>query len=418
MSDERWGIFERFGVELEYMIVDARTLSAMPIADRILEDADGRPQSEIAVGPLAWSNELVLHLLEMKTDEPATTLHGLTATFQASIAEANTRFAPYGALLMPSGMHPRMDPAREMKLWPHDYGPVYRAFDRIFDCRGHGWANLQSAHINLPFRDDAEFRRLHAAVRTVLPILPALAASSPIKDGCVTGLMDTRLEVYRHNAGRVPSVSGLVVPEPVDSEGEYRNSILARIYADLEPLDPAGILREEWVNARGAIARFDRGTIEIRVLDVQECAVADLAIAAAATAAIRMLADEVSASVVMLNSLATERLVAVLDACIADGEAAVVDDRAFLDSFGWRRGACLARDLWDYVIEQGLDDGPDRQQWERALEVILSEGCLARRLLQRIGADVGPHSIDATFRTLTRCLAHGRQLRSRPGLDD
>jgi hypothetical protein len=31
------------------------------------------------------------------------------------------------------------------------------------------------------------------------------------------------------------------------------------------------VLRHEWVNARGAIARFDRSAIEIRVLDVAEC---------------------------------------------------------------------------------------------------------------------------------------------------
>ena len=33
-----------------------------------------------------------------------------------------------------------------------------------------------------------------------------------------------------------------------------------------------------WVNSRGATARFDRGTIEIRLLDIQECPAADLAI--------------------------------------------------------------------------------------------------------------------------------------------
>jgi len=48
-----------------------------------------------------------------------------------------------------------MDPNREMVIWPHDYSVVYEAFNRIFDCRGHGWANLQAVHLNLPFADDA-----------------------------------------------------------------------------------------------------------------------------------------------------------------------------------------------------------------------------------------------------------------------
>ena len=48
------------------------------------------------------------------------------------------------------------------------------------------------------------------------------------------------------------------------SHAAYERDILQRIYSDLEPLDPEGVLRHEWVNARGAIARFDRGTVEIR----------------------------------------------------------------------------------------------------------------------------------------------------------
>ena len=78
---------------------------------------------------------------------------------------------------------PWMDPERELRLWPHEHSDIYRAFDRIFGCRGHGWANLQSTHLNLPFRGDDEFVLLHDAVRLVLPLVPALAAASPVIDG-------------------------------------------------------------------------------------------------------------------------------------------------------------------------------------------------------------------------------------------
>ena len=92
---------------------------------------------------------------------------------------------------MPSGMHPWMQPARETRLWPHESGPIHRAYDALFDCRRHGWANLQSMHVNLPFGEDltpdGEFARLHAAVRLVLPLLPALAASTPHHNGCHAG---------------------------------------------------------------------------------------------------------------------------------------------------------------------------------------------------------------------------------------
>jgi len=412
MTDDRYGLFERFGIELECMIVDAETLAVRSVADRLLIGESGEPSAEIVVGPLCWSNELVMHVLEFKTGEPATSLHGLIEPFQQSIALANQKLAPFGGQLLPSGMHPTMDPSREVKLWPHEYSAVYETFDRIFDCRGHGWANLQSAHLNLPFRDDAEFARLHAAIRVTLPLLPAIAASSPLMEGRPTQWLDTRLEVYRHNAARVPSVSGLIIPEPATSEDEYRQTILEPIYADLEPHDPQGVLRDEWVNARGAIARFDRGTIEIRVLDTQECILADLAIAGAATAVIRMLAEEATAPVAAMNALPTEQLAAILAATIANGDTATIDGRDYLQLFGWNRNSSVrASDLWSHLIERYLDDGQDRTRWEAALEVILSEGCLARRILRRIGSEPTRQNIAAVYRALVLSLERGTQLR-------
>ena len=113
-----------------------------------------------------------------------------------------------------------------MVIWPHDYSIVYEAFNRIFDCRGHGWANLQAVHLNLPFADDAEFARLHAAIRVLLPILPALAASSPIFEGRLSGVLDTRLDVYRNNCRKIPLATGRVIPEPVFSAADYHGRIL------------------------------------------------------------------------------------------------------------------------------------------------------------------------------------------------
>ena len=82
----------------------------------------------------------------------------------------NALLSPMGARLMPTAMHPWMDPNR-VQLWPHGTRVVYETFDRIFSCKGHGWANLQSQQINLPFASDEEFARLHAAIRFLLPIL-------------------------------------------------------------------------------------------------------------------------------------------------------------------------------------------------------------------------------------------------------
>ena len=189
------GLFEGFGVEIEVMIVDAGTLDARPLTDEVLKAVCGRYDSEVEQGELNWSNELVLHVIELKTNGPAGALEPLADLFHRDLKRVRDYLEPFGARLMPTGMHPWFDPARETRLWPHEYNAVYESYDRIFGCQGHGWSNLQSTHLNLPFRDDAEFGRLHAAMRLVLPSLPALAASTPLKEGRPTGFLDSRLEV-------------------------------------------------------------------------------------------------------------------------------------------------------------------------------------------------------------------------------
>ena len=398
-------LFEGYGIELEYMIVDRETLDVRPLADAIL------PESEVERGALAWSNELALHLLELKTNGPAPRLAGLAAHFQAAVREIDAQLAPRGARLMPTGMHPWMDPARELVLWPHQHGSVYEALDRIFDCRGHGWANLQSVHLNLPFADDEEFGRLHAAVRLALPILPALAASSPLVEGRLSGLLDSRLEFYRTNAADVPSVSGLVVPEPLFTRADYEKHVLERIYADLAPRDPAGALRHEWVNARGAIARFDRGAIEIRVLDVQEHPTADLAVAAAATALVRALAEGRLASEAEQRAFPTETLAAILAETTRDAESAWIRDEVYLRALGWpAAGPARAGELWAHGLERWL---PERAEWGAALDVLLEEGSLARRIATRLGPRPPRARLHEIYADLCECLAAGRSFRAR-----
>src|SRR5258706_15402909 len=103
--------------------------------------------------------------------------------------------------------------------------------------------------------------------------------------------MDGRLDVYRTNSAKIPSIAGSVIPEPVFTHADYQREILERAYRDIAPYDPEGVLQHEFLNARGAIARFDRDAIEIRVLDIQECPKADLAIAAAIVAVLRSLVE-------------------------------------------------------------------------------------------------------------------------------
>ncbi|MBZ0269624.1 glutamate--cysteine ligase [bacterium] len=390
------------------MIVDRTTLDARPIADRLLAAVSPKgsaPEAEVEFGDIAWSNELVLHVIETKTNGPAASLDGLGDTFQRHVGRIHELLEPLNACLLPTGMHPWFDPDREAKLWPHEYGPVYRTFDRIFGCRGHGWSNLQSTHLNLPFDGDDEFGRLHASIRLVLPLLPALCASTPIADGCVTRWLDTRMETYRHNAKRVPSVAGHVIPERAFTRADY-DALLQRIYTDLEPLDPEGILRHPWVNARGAIARFDRGSIEIRVIDAQECPAADVAVVGAAAAAVRALAGERFATTAEQREWDEARLADVFLLTIESGERAVIEDADYLRCLGYPDGAkATAGDVWCHLAAATGTAG---------LEPMLRHGCLARRILSALGSPapgtaLPREALREVYGELARCMAAGKR---------
>lgn len=397
-------LFEAYGVELEYMIVDADTLSVLPITDRVLHAVAGDYLSEIELGEIAWSNELALHVIELKTNGPAESLEPLPDQFQTHVARINQLLAPLGGRLMPTAMHPWMDPHREMKLWPHEYNAVYETYNRIFDCRGHGWANLQSVHLNLPFADDEEFGRLHAAIRLLLPILPALAASSPVVELKVSGVQDNRLEVYRTNSIRIPSVTGQVIPEPVYTQSDYERLILQRMYDDIAPLDPEGILQHEFLNSRGAIARFDRNTIEIRVLDVQECPQADVAICAAAAAVLKALVASHWTATARQQACDTQTLERILLAAIRDADKAEIRDGEFLAQFGVTAASCTAGELWRRLINELPSFTPAQRD---ALDVILQHGPLSRRISRSLAHDASPQRVRAVYRRLCDCLADG-----------
>ena len=401
-------LFEGYGVEIEYMIVDAETLSVRPIADELLDGVGANEDGDFRSDGLVWSNEIGLHVLELKVAGPSPSLSGLGSAFQAQVAKVNDALRPAGARLLPGGMHPWMDPATEFRLWPHSNGAVYRTFDRIFDCRGHGWANLQATHLNLPFGDDAEFGRLHAAVRLVLPILPGLAASSPFFGGTRGKQLDSRLEVYRGNARRVPSVSGHVVPEPVFTRRDYEDRLLGQIYQDLAPLDPEGVIRHEWVNARGCIARFSRMSVEIRILDVQECPAADLAVVGATASVIRATVEEAWSGLKSQQKWDERELAEILHGAIGEADESVIENRAFLEAFGYpERGRARMRDLWQHLVETIVANEPSYGDWKEPLQLILEQGCLARRIVREVGPDVTRDRLHEAYTQLADCLAAG-----------
>jgi carboxylate-amine ligase len=304
-----------------------------------------------------------------------------------------------------------MNPHGETKLWPHGYNAIYSTFDRIFSCNRHGWSNLQSTHINCSFSGDDEFGRLHAATRLILPIIPALAASSPLIENRISGFLDTRMEVYRSNSMRVPIITGDIIPEPVYSREEYEKKILEPIYFELAPFDPEEILREEWVNARGAIARFDRNAIEIRVVDVQETPKADMAVSSAIIGAIKLLADERFSSIESQKAWEVEPLKTILLDTTKSGEQAGIKNSDYCKTLGFKGDGCTAGDLWKHLVTQiDLHDPEFIAAYHEPLDYMLNHGTLASRILEAIHHKASWKVIDEVYRRLAECVATGEML--------
>lgn len=389
------------------MIANRDSFDIYPVSDKVLQSAAGITVNEFPRGDFAWSNELVLHVIEIKTNGPAVKLETLGGSFHKEVLAIQKILEEQNALLLPTAMHPWMDPFREIKLWPHEYNPIYEAYNHIFDCRGHGWANLQSTHINLPFTGDDEFARLHAASRLVLPLIPALSASSPVADSEIKPFLSYRMEVYRTNSIKIPSITGLIVPEPVFSEEEYRKQILEKMYRDISSFDPDGILQDEWLNSRGAMARFDRQAIEIRVIDIQETPHADIAILSLIVAVIRNLTEGYWSGHEMQKKWSEHELFDILMKTIRYGEQAVIQNPRYLAMFGFDEQQMEAGLFWSELFNRINKSNPFPQEIVKPIQFILENGPLARRILKSLNGRVTKDKLREIYRELSICLQHG-----------
>ena len=398
-------LFEVFGIELEYMLVRSGSLKINPIVDKLLTKKHGTLTSDVENGAIEWSNELVAHVIEMKTNGPTPNLDSLGDLFAKNVREMNALLQEFGTELLPSASHPLMKPDEEMQLWQHHYSKIYALYNRIFDCRGHGWSNVQSMHINLPFYDDAEFEKLHAAVRLLLPIIPGLSASSPIFEGKYTGFKDARMQVYKTNQKEIPQMTGRVVPEQVFTRSDYFDQIFAPINQAIKPYDTENILDHHFLNSRGAIARFDRNAIEIRVIDIQECPKADIAIAVLIIEVLKLLVGEELIVLEDQKNWHENELFEILDRVIKDAEETLVQNERYLNIYDLM-GKVTVNEIWEKLYERVKDKiSSDHRS---TLEYILQNGSLSSRILRSVGEEPSEEVILKTYRQLADCLQENR----------
>jgi glutamate---cysteine ligase / carboxylate-amine ligase len=280
-------------------------------------------------------------------------------------------------------MHPWLDP-RSARLWTRSNSRIYQAYARLFDVHTHGWVNVHAAHLNLPLGRERDAVALYNASALLIPYLPALAASSPMHDGELQEASDSRLGWIIQHQARIPESCGVIVPEYVTGSSDYRRRVLGSMYRALDGLPDAGALRHEFFNARGAVIKFSRKALEIRVLDTQECVKLDVAVAVFVRSALRFLARRVGAGRLPLPDHAL--LVADFHSTIRDGSEARVHAPYLRDTVERdRHGRAPVRAVLRRLLEHARravrrDDAPYLDMVARMIET----GTLSERIRARL----------------------------------
>lgn len=410
-----YGAFEVAGIELEYPTVD-RELDVVALVEPAFRTLAGRGVSEIELEGAGFSNEIADHVLEVKTPEPVRSLVDAEGRLQHGIEGfLHLLGREFDARLLPTGMHPWFDPLAA-RLWTRSGLRIYTTYAWLFDLRTHGWMNVHATHLNLPFGSDREAVALHTAASLVIPYLPALTASSPVYDGRLAPDADARLRWLLEHQSRIPETCGRLVPEYVCSLQDYRRRILQPMYSALDRFPHSSPLRREFLNARGAVLRFGRRALELRVLDTQECVKVDVAVAAFARAALKALAADVLAARVTLPP--HEALVGDFEACIRDAESARVSAPHFpLERDA--RGSATARSALLHVLERAWQAAPAEDGgYLELVRRIIETGSLATRIRAALaGLDAGGPAWERALRQvygeLADCLAANQPWRGR-----
>ena len=269
------------GTEHEYSIND-KNYRPLAISDRIIQRIAGQVQHEVAFGGILVSKELQKHAIELIPARPgnlsfleSNLYQGLSELYRATNHE-------YG--FMGLGMHPLLK-LDETTYWDHDEQEYYQIYDRLFNIKQHGWLNIQALQINIPYTGKDELVAMFNKIRSLMPYLVAVSASSPMVEGKLTTYMDNRLVYYRQNQAAVPEICHGILPEKLESVADYVQ-INRQIYSELKKCG-AEILCREWVNSRGVIVRFTRKCLEVKAIDEQECLHSDMAFSAFLLALLR-----------------------------------------------------------------------------------------------------------------------------------
>jgi len=362
------------GTEHEFSINDGH-FTALPVSDQIIKSICGSYESEISFGETKLGKELQKTVLEMLPKVPATGPAG----FETQLVQGINRFYrifPDRYHLLVLGMHPTVTLDRTA-VWDHDEGEYYACYDRLFNIRQHGWLNIQALQVNLSYANEKDLLMQYNRIRTLLPYLVAITASSPMVEGRLTGTMDNRLCYYRKNQENIPAICNGIVPARLRSVAEY-NAFQEKIFAELRARN-ADILCEEWLNSSGLIIRFSRQCLEIKAMDEQECIRSDMAVAALIQALLRCPTLPVETG--------QDALLELMETAIKKGTAGLRPELVALYDHAWKKAT------------------PEERQYLPVIEHRIKQGSLAEQMAERFAHE---KKIEPVLADMARCLRENK----------
>jgi gamma-glutamyl:cysteine ligase YbdK (ATP-grasp superfamily) len=382
------------GPEHEFSLVNEE-LQALPILDKVMKDFCGKIVNFIELPHFTFGKELQLHVMEIKANVPFKSPELFEETMQNAVATLLYLLEKqYHAHLLGTGMHPLLR-LEETSVWPHRHRKIYQEYSKVFNLKQHGWLNIQSFHLNLPYSNEEKGILLHNLLAGLCAYLPAISASSPICEGAIGPDVDNRLYFYKVNQLEVPSVTGEVIPEPISSFDQYRKEVIRQYSQDLAKAGAGKrILFKEWVNSRGVIFRFDRKALEVRVIDEQECVKSDVALSCFIRAALRGLIAE------RIEPLPHQLLVRDFNSVMAKGLNAKV----------LHPNGETARQVCQHLFNLALENAEeDEKKYLWIVKKRIESGNLSELIRKRVSrksqkADL-EEAILSVYSTLIKCLA-------------
>jgi glutamate---cysteine ligase / carboxylate-amine ligase len=395
LSDHSSGLLFGLQLELAYALVGQGSLDALPRADEVLSSLSGERMREVEAGNLRWINRGPLHLLRLGMRHGADSLAQAEQLLVEGLISLREHATAVEAGLLPTGMHPWLR-ASDARRWPHGGDGRDEAVLALYGKDRHGWANQQGLRLSLPFASETRFRELFSSLRFALPLLPALAASSPFVEGHVGPARNCRL------AARRDLLEGRsLVPPAYEGREAYQAELVEPLRRERNSVDSRLLVFD--LCGHVLQADFDAGLIHLYALDAQECLQADLALCAFTAATAGWLMHETA---VVDTPWPSARLAELVECSLIDAEVGVIRDTDYLELLGYpERGKCRFRELLQFLLEDKLAQDPAIVARKEILTTMRTASLATRMVtwLEQDRESWGAEELFHLYRDLVQC---------------